>query len=352
MSANYFKPRTNKPKSGKNLVLARAGLFYGLKYYPIKEEKNSINRGITSTPNFIFYDSNTKVIIDFSDFKNTNTKEELESFWKLVQSGMTFTITNGKIYNAATSSSYDVSGTYVFRKLENLTIHADVTSATELSTKINLYSKFEFETTPSFEFSYIITPTNVEKKTKIYNTFGANSKNSFTFFGASIGDYIQLQNFNIRYKILEFSIDSEGKEIITIEGLLPEEDRLSTKTYVALYIEKQNTKDIIINPTDEKIGSCSVIKNGLILSCYNNQTESQCSCKSADMEESLFTENGTCTTTETSQTELTSTDILTNIAENLVNIIDKKQTIFNTSNMSGNISPFSNPLSVSSYKIN
>jgi len=350
MSANYFKPKTNKPKTGKNLVLARAGLFYGLQYFPIKEEKNSINRGITSTPNFLFYNNNTKVIIDFSDFKNTNTKEEIESFWKLIQNGMSFTVLNGKLFNNSTSSEYDVSGTYVFRKLENLAIHADVTTSENLSTKINLYSKTEFETTPSFEFSYIINPTITEKKTKIVNLFGSNSKNSFTFFGANIGDYLQLQNFNVRYKIIDKFIDSEGKEIITIDGLLPEEDRLTIKTYVALYIEKLNIKEISINPSDENVGSCSMVKNGLILSCYNNQTKSQCDCRSSDNEENIFTLNAECSTPQEQTTELNSTDLLTNIAENLVNIIDRKQTTFSTNGNIGSVNPFLNPIINSSIR--
>lgn len=352
MSANYIKPRTNKQKSGKNLVLSRTGLFYGLQYFPVKEEKNSVNRGITSTPNFLFYDNNTKVIIDFSDFKNVNSKEEVESFWKLVQGGMTFTVTNGELYNQTTATTYDVSGTYVFRKIENLTIHADVTTVSNIGTKINLYSKTEFTTTPNFEFSLIISPSIQQKKTKIYNKLGPNSKNSFTFFGATVGDYIQLQNYNIRYQILEIKIDSEGKEIVTIDGLLTEEDRTSSKTFVALYIEKKNIKDIEVNPSDDVVGSCSALSNGLTVSCYNNQTQSQCLCRLNDNEEILFTINGSCVeTSTTTSTSPTSTDLLTDIAQNLVNIIDKKQTAFNTTAGTGFVSSFNNPLSASSTRM-
>jgi len=351
MSANYIKPRTTKQKSGKNLVLARTGLFYGLQYYPVKEEKNSINRGITSTPNFLFYDNNTKVIIDFSDFKNVTSRQEIESFWKLIQAGMSFTVVNGELYNQTKSTTYDVSGTYVFRKIENLVIHADVTTVTSIDTKINLYSKTEFTNTPNFEFSYIISPSIQQKKTKIYNKLGPHSKNSFTFFGATVGDYIQIQNYNIRYQILEMAIDSEGKEIITIDGLLTEEDRTSSKTFVALYIEKKNTKDIEINPADEIIGSCTALTNGLTVLCLNNQTQSQCLCRLNDTEEVLFNVDGQCvdpTTTETSPP--TSTDLLTDIAQNLVNIINKKQTAFNSSTV-GTVSSFNNPLSASSNRM-
>jgi hypothetical protein len=352
MSANYFKPKSTKPKSGKNLVLTRTGLFYGLQYFPVKEEKNSINRGITSTPNFLFHTNNTKVIIDFSDFKNTNTRTEIESYWKLLQGGMSFTVTNGKLYNPATSSEYDLTGTYVFRKFENLAVHADVTTVTNISTKINLYSKKEFENTPGFEFPQIINPSSSEKKTKIINTFGSNSKNSFTFFGANVGDYLQLQNFNVRYKILEKTLDSEGKEVITIDGLLPEEDRLTSKTYVALYLEKRNTKNIQSNPADENIGSCSIIKDGLVLSCYNNQTESACACRASDDEQAIFNLGSECQVDQSVESDPTSTELLTQIAENLVNIIDRKQTVFNSNNPSGGVSQFSNPLASVSFRLN
>lgn len=340
MSANYIKPRTNKPKTGKNLILARAGFFYGLKYYQIKEEKNSINRGITSTPNFLFYSNNTKVIIDFSDFKNVVSKSEIENFWKLVTAGMSFTVTNGKLYNISTNSTYDVSGTYVFQKIENLAVHANVTSVNSITTKINLYSKDEFENTPNFELINILNYQTKQKITKIYNFFGPNSKNSFTFFGVKSGDYVQLQNFDMRYKILKIEIDSEGKEIITIDGVLPDEDRLSTKTFVSIYIEKVNLKDIEIDLTDESVGSCSVVSNGLNINCFPNQTKSQCSCRASDTEDFIFSNGTSCPSVEPSTTrELTSIDLLTNISGNLTRIIDRKQTVFNNSSI-GKITPF------------
>lgn len=352
MSANYLRSRSNKPKSGKNLVLARSGLFYGLEYIQVKEEKNSINRGITSTPNFLFYNNNTKVIIDFSDFRNVVSKEEVESFWKLIHSGMSFTITNGDLFNQATAKSHDLTGTYVFRKIENLTIHADVTSVASVSTDISLYSKNEFETTPTFEFAAIITPPVLQKKTKIYNKLGTHSKNSFSFFGISVGDYIQIQNYSIRYPILELQIDSEGKEVITVEGLIVNEDRVSTKTFIALYIEQKNLKDIEVDLTDETVGSCSVISNGLNVECFNNQTQTQCMCRANDDEDVSFTINGTCIDPTTrSQATLTSTDLLTDIANNLVNIIDKKQTMFSSSSNGGRVSSFNNPSSTSSNRI-
>ena len=64
-NSNYSRSRSTKQKQGKNLVLARSGLLYGLKYIKVKIEKVSSNRGITSTPNFLFYSNNTKVMIDF-----------------------------------------------------------------------------------------------------------------------------------------------------------------------------------------------------------------------------------------------------------------------------------------------
>ena len=345
MNANYIKPRNSNLKSGKNLVLVRAGLFYGLQYFPIKEEKNSINRGITVTPNFLFYDNNTKVIIDFSDFKNSIPSKEIEQYWNLVQTNMSFTVTNGKIFNQATSVELDVSGTYVFKKFENLAVHANVTSATSLSTKVNLYSKNEFQQTPGFEFTTIIEPAVKEKRTKIINKMGQNTKNSFTYFGANIDDYIQLQNFSFRYRIVDIAIDSEGKEVITIEGTIPEEDRTSTKTFVGLYIEKMNSREFDVNPSETVIGSCSMTNNGLILSCFGNQTESQCNCRAGEKEQPVFNVSANCPSAQQEEQELNSTQLLTEIASNLVDVINKKQTTFNTGSL-GNFSSFSNPNSI------
>ena len=157
-NSNYSRSRSTKQKQGKNLVLARSGLLYGLKYIKVKIEKVSSNRGITSTPNFLFYSNNTKVMIEFSDYNNTNSEDELYSFWNLIIEGMTFTITDGELINPANKQQYDVSGTYTFTSIENLVVFADVVSVESITNAINLYNKTDFSNLPTFTLATIIEP--------------------------------------------------------------------------------------------------------------------------------------------------------------------------------------------------
>ena len=57
-----YRPTSTSLKQNpkEKLILVREGLFYGLVIEDAKVEKASINRGITSTPTFVFYSNNTK----------------------------------------------------------------------------------------------------------------------------------------------------------------------------------------------------------------------------------------------------------------------------------------------------
>lgn len=299
MNLNQLKRNYKKPEENKNLSLVRSGIFYGLQYVAKKVETVSINRGIVVTPNFTFYDNNTKVMIDFSDYKNIVKESELLDFWKLATKGITFAVDNAESYDSINAETYTLSGSYVFNKIENLIIFADVSSVGTLSTSRVLYTKKAFNNTPSFTLASIDSKIPIEKKTKIINTLGINTKNSFSYLGAVVGDYIQLQKFNTAYEILEYSVDSEGKEIVIISGQITEEDRISQPTFIGILVKKLNEADNVVKLDDSIIGSCSIQDNGVILRCFNNQTQPQCSCRNESQQTTIFTPQGICVTAAT-----------------------------------------------------
>lgn len=265
-----------------SLFLARSSIFYGLEYAEVDENKNSINRGVVSTPNFIFYDNNTKVLIDFSDKSNSN-QQQIEDFWKLTKDGITFTISNAQIYVDNTKESYDLSGTYTFRGIENKIIFADVNSVVNLSNIINLYTKNSFSSILNFKHASIFSTQKQQEETLIINHFGILSKNSFTYLGAYPEDYIQLQSKPNKYKIKEIKVDSEGKEIVTVYGRIPSEDRIDAKTFVGVHVRKNNSLAIESNLTESSVGSCTYSdENGIIIACLDNNTEYQCKLRQHD----------------------------------------------------------------------
>lgn len=319
-NSNYSKSKLAK-KNAKNLVLARTGLFYGLKYIKVKEEKISSNRGITSTPNFLFYENNTKVMIDFSDNKNTTKKEELDLFWNLLVDGMTFGIYDAELINSNNKIKYDLSGVYTFKNLEDMVVFAEVNSVEKITTDLNLYSKTDFSNLPNFIFTNIIEPEKKETLTTIVNSLGKNTKNSFNYIGAKVGDFIQLQGKQNKFEVADYSIDSEGKEIIKVYGDITEEDRTNTKTFIGLFVEKKNENIIDVDITDQATGACYERENGVIISCVSNNTNSQCLLRKTSNNEVEFALGFEC---EVEQDAIeTQTDYLRNIVTQQNEIIQK-----------------------------
>lgn len=319
-NSNYSKSKQAK-KSAKNLVLARTGLFYGLNYIKVKEEKISSNRGITSTPNFLFYDNNTKVMIDFSDHKNTTTKEELDLFWNLLVEGMTFGIYDAELVNSNNKIKYDLSGTYTFTSIEDMVIFANVNSIEKITPDLNLYSKDDFVNLPNFIFTNIIEPEKKETITSIVNSLGKNTKNSFNYLGLKIGDYVQLQGKQNKFEVADYSLDSEGKEIIKIYGDITEEDRTTIKTFIGLFVEKKNEDTIDVDVTDTTVGVCYERENGVVVSCTSNNTNTQCLLRKSTTKEVEFISGIECTVEE--QIVQTQTDYLKQLISQQTDLITK-----------------------------
>ena len=132
----------------EKLVLVREGFLYGLKIEKYKTETSSLNRGITSTPSFIFYNNNTRVLIDYTNQTNSDLEKVVSDFFNQIESGTTITVNNGIYHDPNLNTTANVSGTYTFRSFYNGIVEADVVSGTVLSTKINRYDKTRFEQMP------------------------------------------------------------------------------------------------------------------------------------------------------------------------------------------------------------
>jgi hypothetical protein len=315
----------NQIKPYSNLVTARTGLFYGLVYKKQLRDTVSVTSSLNATPNVIFNSGQTGAFFDFSDWKNEETTEKsFYDFWKLVSSGASFTVSNGELYSEKNDKLYNVSGTYTLNEIENMVVIANVTSVQNIDTNINLYSKLNFKNTPIFTLSSS-PQTGDSTTTTIINTFGSNSKISFSYLGASIGDYILFQENLTPYEILETNEDSEGREILVVRGEIPEENRIGTKTLIQLMIKvppkqeslidqliikippKEETlidqlmikvppKEESIKPDlqDTAIGSCKLIENNIIINCYNNQTKDQCALRKKGNITTTFLQNQDC----------------------------------------------------------
>lgn len=305
----------------EKLVLVREGFLYGLSIEKYKSETSSLNRGITSTPNFVFYSSNTKVLIDFTNQTNGQIDSNISTFFNQIDSGTTITIYNGLYNDPNLNVTSNLSGTYVFRSFYNGIVEADVTSVTSLSSKVNRYDKTRFEQIP-----YIVPTTFkvTDAKTIIKNRFGKNSKNSFDYLGIKVGDYVKITDMTFSAKVIEKSVDSDGNEYLAIDQDFTTIDLTNRKTTVLVYIPVVDGYTQEPSTTETDIGACIEYANGIVVNCTNNNTISQCRMR-ANATNGITTEItvGTfCSTPETDTAIQTdTTNNLIQITSNLVNAV-------------------------------
>lgn len=304
-------PRSNKKQK---LVLVRAGALYGLSTERKKTETVSINRGITSTPTFVFYSNNTKCFIDYTNQTNKNIEKILDTTFEQVPNGTTFEMFNGTYTDPNSLLTSNLSGIYTFRRYEKGIIVADVNSGQIFNSKLNRYDKTRFDDIPYFKLTSLTDGVNVY--TTIKNRMGVNTKNSFNYLGVKPNDYLKLTGYEKPYQVLEINVDSDGNEYVLLNADLPVVDNTSNITLVEVYI---STLDKFSTPPDlneTELGACLEYKNGEFISCANNHTVSQCRFRSSEINQ-ITTEISLGTFCRTPET---TTALQSSVTENLVQI--------------------------------
>lgn len=305
----------------EKLVLVREGFLYGLSVEKYKSEKSSLNRGITSTPNFVFYSNNTKCLIDFTNQTNQDLDSVISDFFNQIDIGTSFTIYNGLYEDPNLKVTANLNGTYTFRGIYNGIIEADVVSVTSLSSRINRYDKTKFEQIP-----YIIPTTfkTTDNNTIIKNRFGKDTKNSFNYLGVKIGDYVKITDIQYPAKILDINIDSDGNEYIIVDQDISVIDLVNTKTVVLIYIPVIDSYSTEPDIKETDVGACIEYQNGVIVNCTNNNTISQCRMRASGTNNitTEITVGTFCSTPETDTAIQTdTTNNLIQITSNLVNAV-------------------------------
>ena len=294
MKNNSLNNTTKLKKSSKQekLVLLRQTFLLGLVIEKYKSEVISINRGITSTPNVVFYQSNTKCLLDFTNITNTDIADTIKEYFTQIPTGTTIYLVNGGYYDPNSKERSDLSGTFTFRSFVDGIVKVDVVSVSSLSTKINRYDKTKFEDIP-----YIVS-------------------NSFSYLGVNTGDFIEIPTILSPSKVFEINIDSDGNEYILIENDIVGVDLTSKKTLINIYIDVIDSYQTNPSITETETGSCVIRENGIIIKCIDNNTKSQCRFRSSKLKNlsSEISINSFCSTPETD------TAIQKTVTENLVQI--------------------------------
>ena len=322
---NSVQNTTNYKQSttAEKLILVRTSVMYGLSYEIVKQETISYNSGITSIPTIIFINNNTQCFLDFSNQTNTDTETKVKSFFSKFAIGTTFYIYNGLYSDTNTENTADLSGEFTFAEYFNGIIKANVTSVANLNADIVRYDKKYFEEIPLIVASSIIS-SETNQITIVRNLFGYNTKNSFNRIGVKVGDFISFSEVSGKYEILEISLEPNGVESMKLNGVIPVKSIIDEKVLVSIYIRTTDTftQDADVNET--QLGSCVQSQDGVVISCTDNHTSSQCRFRSSLVNNitSTITFGSFCVTPETdTAVEISTTDKLVTITNLLASNI-------------------------------
>jgi hypothetical protein len=331
MKNSRLNIKTPQKKTKKDkLVFVRSGMFHGITIERSKAETATINRGIVSIPNIVFYSNNTKCIIDYTNQTNDSISEIVTNYFNQLTPGNTFSIFNGEYTDTNSDVVADISGQYIFRSHINGIIKADVSTVDSLSTTISRYDKTRFDKIP-----YLIANSitdDVTFKTIVKNKLGKNTKSSFNYLGLKVGDYITFKDQEVPVKVLESKIDSDGSEYLLVEGTIDEADLTGKGTRVNLYFIVSDDYDIEPDVNETDVGACLEYFNGVVISCTDNHTVSQCRMRADKGITTEITPGTFCATPETE------TALQSNVTENLVQVTTALvNAVTNVSNVSGPI---------------
>lgn len=328
-----------KQNTKEKLVLVREGVLYGLVVEKAKVDKVSLNRGITSTPTVVFYSNNTKCLIDYSNQTNSEIEKKLKEYFDQIESGVTLNLYNGVYNDTNLNKLADLTGQYTFRNYYNGVVEADVVSVASLSATINRYDKTKFE-----EIPYLVASTLVdgsETKTIIKNKLGKNTKNSFNYLGIKAGDYLKITDYTTQLKVLDIGVDTDGNEYVLVDKEIDEVDLTNLKTKVDVYFTIVDSFINLPDPSETETGACVEYINGVIVSCTNNNTISQCRFRSSPTRgiRTEITLGGFCTTPETSTAvQRENADNLTMLTNTIASLVSNmsSNTVAGTVNQNGN----------------
>lgn len=290
--------RSFTQKDTRSFYLVASDLFYGLVFSSSQNYTYKINRSIVTNPSFVFYDNQTKVLIDYSNSKNNDDLYFIQSFFNSLSSGITFEYSNATYVEDASDLKSNLSGIYTFTSFEQgKIIKANVTSVTNVNSKKDSYFSKFFTKPPQISKASGTVSSTQQKKNVIKNTL-SKGLYSFEKMGVRIGDYIEFtgmeNNSNKKMKVLDIFTDSDGFETIQVDVNLTDEKLIGSPILVNLYLTGESTTKIIID--DKSYGSCILTysdKNSICIPCQNaflcNERRKQLNAYS-----SSYVPNATC----------------------------------------------------------
>lgn len=270
--------RTFTKKDKRSFYLVASDVFFGLVFSREESYDYKINRSLTTTPSFLFYENQSKVVIDYSNSKNESDLSFVSSFFNSLEPGITFTIESATYNEPSTGVKANISGVYSFTSFDKgKIVRADLVSAINISPKKDLYNGLYFTATPQLAKASGVVSTTQQRKNIVKNTLSIGQF-SFRKMGVRVGDYVEFSgiqtNENVKMKVINYFIDTEGVEGIEVDTDLISENLIGSPIMMNIYFEGEPTTEV--NIEDKTYGSCLVISPIGVVSCTQCQNEFMC----------------------------------------------------------------------------
>ena len=226
------------------------------------------NTPIETVPTIVFYDSGSKVYIDYSHASGKDL-QSIKSFFKGFTTGTSFSIEDGTasfLKERKNKIEADLSGSFTFISYKNNLITANVTSVTGKESFTDTYESKYFTTTPRLSKS--TDNATGDYAYQIRNHSGIDSVYSFKNARPIVpGDLVELSTplNKGRFPVEGYHVE-DGVEVLTVSGRLKEEDLMGTLITVKFYRtfnetsvsaeDKQTLRAIRQNGKEPLRGSC------------------------------------------------------------------------------------------------
>lgn len=294
--------RTFTNLNTRSFYLVASDLFFGLIFSSTENYSYKKNRSLTTNPSVLFYDSQSKVIMDYSNSKNPDDLAFVSSFFGSLESGITFEISNANYIEDSSNIKSNISGIYTFKSFDqNSVVRAELVSATNVSLKRDLYVPKFFTTTPQLsKVSSTVSSTN-QRKNLVKNTL-SNGLFSFTRMGVRIGDYVEFSgsqtNQNKKFKVTNLFTDSDGYETIQVDETITNETLIGSPILVNLYLQGETKTNANID--DKTYGTCVLTFTQNDSICIPCQNSFLCDERQKQLNAvlSTYTENTVCEDTQ------------------------------------------------------
>ena len=274
MSSQYFQ-------KDSYVTLVKTIDSYGINIINSYSDFDLIGKHFNSNPLVYFYDSNSKVVFDYSNTKSTEDFDLLKILLQGLNIGSTFEIKNGYYVKEQDGITSNINGIYEYDfTIQNSTdlnykmFVANVVSAPNLNTNEYRYERDYFVDTVQIDLNRGFTGDESNIIKCVLHEGVINE------LGLYPGDLIEISYTGItqnvdRYKIEKVETSDDGEEFIFVNQTLTSENRIGKQTTLNIY--NRGNPPLEYNFIDKTIiGSAKIFNSkGVYVACYDNQNQLQ-----------------------------------------------------------------------------